>query len=377
MDSNQKKFNLYVFLSTFSRNLIEVFIPIILYKYGYSLKEVILYYLLVNIFLIFLTYPCILYTKKFSNKNLALIGIIAFVLVQVLLTQMKYSSYYIFILSFLYALYRIGYWLSRRFYNLKVLHKKDISKDYSLISIVNQIALIISSYVGALFLDFVSIKILTIISIILFLISLLPLYMLKFEHEKNDVKLNLVGTLKRIPISNLYLFGSYELLNVIKFFFSLYLFIYVKDNYQTVGIMNLLTNLSTIVFVYFYGKKINDNKNYLKASIVYMGLIYIFKANITSYLLVLIAFLEGIATKMYELSMSKEFFVLSKKFEYVNYNLVYELVLSVFRALVLLISFVFINDLKIMIYFSVGIVLIGLFLNFRPIKEKDFEFNKK
>lgn len=377
MDSNQKKFNLYVFLSTFSRNLIEVFIPIILYKYGYSLKEVILYYLLVNIFLIFLTYPCILYTKKFSNKNLALIGIIAFVLVQVLLTQMKYSSYYIFILSFLYALYRIGYWLSRRFYNLKVLHKKDISKDYSLISIVNQIALIISSYVGALFLDFVSINILTIISIILFLISLLPLYMLKFEHEKNDVKLNLVGTLKRIPISNLYLFGSYELLNVIKFFFSLYLFIYVKDNYQTVGIMNLLTNLSTIVFVYFYGKKINDNKNYLKASIVFMGLIYIFKANITSYLLVLIAFLEGIATKMYELSMSKEFFVLSKKFEYVNYNLVYELVLSVFRALVLLISFVFINDLKIMIYFSVGIVLIGLFLNFRPIKEKDFEFNKK
>lgn len=373
MDSNQKKFNIYVFLSTFSRNLIEVFIPIILYKFGYSLKEVILYYLLVNIFLIFLSYPCILFAKKFSNRSLSLIGIMSFILVQILLTKMTYSCYYILILSFLYSLYRIGYWLARRFYNLKVIHKKDISKSYSFISIVNQLALIISSYVGALFLDFVSIEVLTMISIILFIISLLPLYMLKFEHEKNDVKLDLVDTIKRIPLSNLYLFGTYESINIIKFFFSLYLFIYVKDNYQTVGIMNLLTNLSTIIFAYFYGKKINDKKNYLKLSILLIGLVYLFKANITSYLLILVAFLEGIVTKMYELSMSKEFYSLSKKFEYTNYNLVYELVLSIFRTFILLVCFVFIKDLKIMIYFSVALILFGLILKFRPIKGKDFE----
>lgn len=373
MDSNQKKFNIYVFLSTFSRNLIEVFIPIILYKFGYSLKEVIFYYLLVNLFLILLVYPCIVLSKKFSNRTLSLIGILSFVLVQLLLTKIVYSMNYIIILSFLYSLYRIGYWLARRFYNLKVIHKKDISKSYSFISIVNQIALIISSYVGALFLDFVSIEVLTIISILLFIISLLPLYMLKFEHEKNDVKLDLIGTIKKIPLSNLYLFGSYESINVIKFFFSLYLFIYVKDNYQTVGIMNLLTNLSTIIFAYFYGKKINKKENYLKLSIIFIGIIYLLKANSTSYLLVLIAFLEGIATKMYELSMSKEFYSLSKKFEYANYNLVYELVLSIFRSLILLVCYLFIKDLKVMIYLSVGVILIGLFLKFRPLKGEDFK----
>lgn len=373
MDSNQKKFNMYVFLSTFSRNLIEVFIPIILYKFGYSLKEVIFYYLLVNLFLILLVYPCIAFSKKFSNRTLSLIGILSFVLVQLLLTKIVYSMNYIIILSFLYSLYRIGYWLARRFYNLKVIHKKDISKSYSFISIVNQIALIISSYVGALFLDFVSIEVLTIISILLFIISLLPLYMLKFEHEKNDVKLDLIGTIKKILLSNLYLFGSYESINVIKFFFSLYLFIYVKDNYQTVGIMNLLTNLSTIIFAYFYGKKINKKENYLKLSIIFIGIVYLLKANSISYLLVLIAFLEGIATKMYELSMSKEFYSLSKKFEYANYNLVYELVLSIFRSLILLVCYLFIKDLKIMIYLSVGIILIGLFLKFRPLKGEDFK----
>ena len=43
--SNQNKFNVYVFLSTFARNLIEVFIPLILFKFGYSLKETLFYYL--------------------------------------------------------------------------------------------------------------------------------------------------------------------------------------------------------------------------------------------------------------------------------------------------------------------------------------------
>ena len=81
MDSNQNKFNLYVFLSTFSRNLIEVFIPIILYKFGYSLKEVILYYLIVNLFIVLLVYPSIYIAKKYSNRLLALTGIFSFVLV--------------------------------------------------------------------------------------------------------------------------------------------------------------------------------------------------------------------------------------------------------------------------------------------------------
>lgn len=374
MDGNQKKFNLYVFLSTFSRNLIEVFIPLILYKFGYSLKEVILYYLLVNVILIIFVYPCICISKKYSNRVLSLIGIFSFIIVQILLNNLVYDMKYIFALSFFYSIYRLGYWLSRRFYNLKVIHKKDISNTYSLISIVNQLGLIISSYVGSLFLDFISIEVLTLISIALFLISILPLYKLDFDHEKNDEKIELIKTIKRVPFRNLYIFGAYESINVTKFLFTLYLFIYVKNNYQVVGIMNLLTNLATIIFAYFYGKKINEKENYVRLSIIFMCLVYFLKANsISYYLLVLIAFLEGIACKMYELSISKEFYSMSKKFEYYNYNLMYELVLSIFRTFVLLICYLFINDLKVMLYLSMGMILISSFMRFKPLKERNFK----
>ena len=92
MDSNQRKFSWYVFLSTFSRNLIEVFIPIILYKFGFPLKTVILYYLLVNLFSLLLSYPCVYISNKYNNKILAIIGIMAFTILQVLLNFIYKSN---------------------------------------------------------------------------------------------------------------------------------------------------------------------------------------------------------------------------------------------------------------------------------------------
>lgn len=373
MNNNQKMFNKYVFLSTFARNLIELFIPIILFNFGYSLKEVILYFLLVNVFSFALSYPCILFSKKYDNRILSIIGIIFFVLVQLLLNNIYYNPLYIIILALLYSIYRRGYWLSRRYYNLKIMDKVNISVTYSIVSILNQLGLLLSTYIGSLLLDFISIKVLTVISVLIFLSSTYYLYKLKFEHEKNNISINFIKTFKSIPKRNLYLFGSYELLNVIKFLFSLYLFIYVKNNYQTVGLLNLIANIATILFVYIYGKRINKEKNYLKLSIVLVVIIFLLKANCTNAFLVLISFLEGIFTKMYELSISKEFYTLSKKYEYQNYNLTYELVQNLFRFVLLLILYIFIGDLKTMIYFSLIFIAIGSLIDFQKSKSKDFK----
>lgn len=373
MDSNQKKFSIYVFLSTFARNLIEVFIPIILYKYGYSLKEVILYYSFINLFSLILSYPCFYLSNKYNNKILSIIGIISFVILQLLLNNLQNNIIYLLFISLAFATYRRGYWISRRYYNLKIIKKDNISKTYSLISIINEIGLIFSSYIGSLFLDFISIDALTIISIVLFLISTIPLYLLKFEHKETDSKLELIKTVKQIPKSNIYLFGTYELLNVVKFLFPLYLFIYVKNNYQTVGIFNLFANLSTIIFTYIYGKKINNEKNYLSLSILFIIIVYILKLNFSTSILIIIAFLEGIALKMYELSIQKEFYSLSKKFEYQNYNLVYELTQNIFRTLTVLILYLFFNDLKTMITFVLIIILSSIFIKFKNVETTYYE----
>lgn len=365
MDSNQKKFGIYVFLSTFSRNLIEVFIPIVLYKYGYNIKEIIFYYLTANIISLFLSYPFVYLSQKYNNKVLSIIGIVTFLILQILLNCMNKSIWYLLIIATLFAIYRRGYWIARRYYNLKIIKKKNISTTYSIISIINQIGVIISAYLGSIVLDYLNLNILTIVAICIFTASLIPLYLLEFKNDRANTKLEVVKTLKEIPKNYIYLFGSYELLNVIKFIIPLYLFIYVKNTYQTIGILNLITNFALIIFTYLFGKKLDiSKKNYLTISIIITTIIYMLKVQVLGYTLLIISFFEGIAIKMYELTISKEFYSLSKNFEYSNYNLAYELIQNFFRSFVVLILFVFNIDLKIMVYIPLLFIIIGAIFNF-------------
>lgn len=371
MKENRKKFELYVFLSTFSRNLIEVFIPVILYEFGFELKEVIFYFFISNVFSLLLSYPCVMIARKFSNKLLTIIGIAGFVGTQMMLMNIQFGTWYLVLIGFLYALYRRGYWISRRYYNLKVMEKEKIASTFSVISIVNHLGVIVASYIGALMLDFVDVKTVTIISISIFVASLIPLALMKFKYEVSNEKLDVKSIVKEIPKRNLYLFGSYELLNVVKFLFALYLFIYVKDTYTTVGIYTLITNLSVLAFSYLYGKKIDNAKNFLKLSIVLTVVTYVCKANATGIILVIISFFEGIFTKMHEISISKEFYVLSKKFEYSSYNLLYEYIQNSVRSIALFILYIFNVDLKIMIYIVLSFMLAGAFMNFKYIEKED------
>lgn len=373
MDSNQKKFGIYVFFSTFSRNLIEAFIPVILYKFGFPLNEILFYYLMVNFISLLLTYPLIFLSTKINNKTISIIGILSFIVLQILLNYINHSINYLLLIAFLYAIYRRGYWISRRYYNLIVMKERNIGKTYSIISIINQIGVIISAYIGSLILDYISLRLLTVFAICLFILSLVPLYFLKIERNNTNIKLDLFKNIKLIPKSNLYLFGSYELINVIKFLIPLYLFIYVKNNYQTIGIVNLITNFALIIFTYMYGKKLDESKNnYLKLAIIFTISIYLFKVNVNGYLLLIISFIEGIVIKMFELSINKEFFTLSKKIEYYNYNLIYELMQNMFRTITVFILYITNFEIKTMVYITLIFIFIGVFLNFKPIKENNW-----
>lgn len=369
-------FNRYVFLSSFSRSLIEAFIGTILYKAGFSLNEVILYYLLVNIFSFILAFPCNQISIKYSNKLLSVIGVLSFAILQLKLNCINFNIIYIYEVSFLFAFYRRCYWIARRFYTLKIIKKDNISKDYSIISIVNQLGLMISSFIGSILLEFVSIKELTIISIILFLISIVFLNKIEFRESRNNIKVDLIGTLRKMPKSSIIHIGCYELQNVVKFLMPLYIFINVQNKYTAIGEINLIVNIATLVFTYLYGNIINGSKNYLKVSIVMFICINILKLNTYGMILVIVSFIEGFVNKMYEQSFQKEYLSLSKKFEYYNYNFVYEIIQNSFRTVSVLIIYLFIKDIRTMIYIILVIISVSLFSKFIIFENKKHVISK-
>ncbi len=366
VDKNQKRYNLFVFLSTFSRQLIELFIPIILYKDWFTIKNIILYYFFISLFSFILAPIVIKLAKKVKYNSILLFWIISFILLQLIITHISISVWYLILVAFLFACYRRCYRITRRLYNLKVIHNTNIWISYTFISIINQLACMVATYIGAILLDFVNIETLTCISILLFIASIYPISKIKDKkQEKSDIKLDLIWTLKKIPNVDKYIFGSYELLNFVRFLIPLYLFIYVSDTYQIVWILQVFTWLATILFSYLYGKKINKkNINFLNLSIFLIVLIYVMKINVTWIFLAIVAFLEWFISKMNEISVGKEFIKLSKQFDYENYNYAYEQTQNIFRLIVSAIMLLFMSDLKIMIYFILIVMAVSIPLKF-------------
>jgi len=366
IDKNQRRYNLFVFLSTFSRQLIELFIPIILYKAWFWIKDIVFYYFCISLFSFILAPIVIKLARKIRYNTILLLWIISFIVLQLIIAHISISIWYLILVAFLFACYRRCYWITRRLYNLKVIHRTNIWISYTFISIINQLACMVATYIGAVLLDFVNIETLTCISILLFVISIYPISKIKTpKQKKSDTKLDLIWTLKKIDNSDKYIFGSYELLNFVRFLIPLYLFIYVSNTYQIVWILQVFTWLATIIFSYLYGKKINKgNVNYLRLSIWLIVLVYIMKLNVTWILLAIVSFLEWFISKMNEISVNKEFIKLSKQFDYENYNYAYEQTQNIFRLIVSAIMFIFMDDLKIMIYFILLVMSVAIILKF-------------
>ena len=367
IDINQKRYNIFVFLSTFARQLIELFIPIILYKAWFLIKDIVFYYFCVSLFSFILAPLVFKLARKIQYKTILFIWIIAFILLQILISYIQVSIPYLIVIAFLFSCYRRCYWITRRLFNLKVTHRSNIWISYTFVSIINQLACMFATYIWAILLDFVNIETLTLISIILFLLSIYPISKIKSKQkEKFDNKLDLFWTLKWISITNKYIFWSYELLNFVRFLIPLYLVIYVSNTYQIVWILQVFTWLATIIFSYLYGKKINKNNvNYLNLSIFLIVLIYVLKINVTWIFLALVSFLEWFIWKMNEISVAKEFLKWSKNFDNENYNYAYEQIQNTFRLIVSLIMLLFMNDLKIMIYFILLVMVISIPLNIK------------
>lgn len=79
MTKNLKKFNVFVFLSSFARSLIEVFIPSYLYKKGMNFEQILYFYLLIFMFSIFISYIILKIANKIGYKYFMFISAISFV----------------------------------------------------------------------------------------------------------------------------------------------------------------------------------------------------------------------------------------------------------------------------------------------------------
>lgn len=357
--SDLKKYNIFIFITSFAKLLVEIFIPLILYNMSFTIKEIILFLILKYSFCLLFIPVGYFIGKKYSVSTLMILSSIIFSITYIYLSQINKNLTSLIILSILYSSYLMFYWLGRHMYGLSIIEDKKTTDNVSLYNIFTILGGLFSPFIGSYIIEKTSTLTLSTIVLVLMIISIIPLT--KIKKIKLNSNTQIKHIIKSFPKTN-YIFNTLDQLRYILYtVLPLWIYINIKSKYSYIGILNIITGLGSIIYIYLLSKKMDKNKkDYLSLSLLIMGIIYLLKITITSNLAYLIITLfEGITKSSLDTITLRNTYVYQKNYCITSYIIFTEIINNIARTLFLIIFYIFNVSLKTMLL----ICILGIFLN--------------
>lgn len=329
-----KSYNIYMFISTLTRNLIDIYSVVLLYQQGISIRTIIGIYAI--------TYFIGAYISTISIKIGNKIGFKYILIFSSIITGI---SFYIinnnqnpYLISLVLSLSIFTYHPIKHYYGIHLLTKKE---QIGNIIILTYIASIISSY-------FAIKKLKIIYLIIISILSIIPSLFIKKDQTQK------ITYPKKINRSTLHFFILDQTKIVFLLLQPLYLYI-LSNKISYVGIFNIIITISSIIFIYKFANKKEIEKYYKYINILFT-FILLLKLNIDNkIILLIIAFFEGIGVKTNELISTMNLY--QNKENKTGYLIISEIIFCLVRGLILSTMYIFNLELKIYLY----LLLIGIF----------------
>lgn len=357
--SDLKKYNIFIFITSFAKLLVEIFIPLILYNMSFTIKEIILFLILKYSFCLLFIPVGYFIGKKYSVSTLMILSSIIFSITYIYLSRINKNLTSLIILSILYSSYLMFYWLGRHTYGLSIIEDKKTTDNVSLYNIFTILGGLFSPFIGSYIIEKTSTLTLSTIVLVLMIISIIPLT--KIKKIKLNPNTQIKHIIKSFPKIN-YIFNTLDQLRYILYtVLPLWIYINIKSKYSYIGILNIITGLGSIIYIYLLSKKMDKNKkDYLSLSLLIMGIIYLLKITITSNLAYLIITLfEGITKSSLDTITLRNTYVYQKNYCITSYIIFTEIINNIARTLFLIIFYIFNVPLKTMLL----ICILGIFLN--------------
>lgn len=357
--SDLKKYNIFIFITSFAKLLVEIFIPLILYNMSFTIKEIILFLILKYSFCLLFIPVGYFIGKKYSVSTLMILSSIIFSITYIYLSQINKNLTSLIILSILYSSYLMFYWLGRHTYGLSIIEDKKTTDNVSLYNIFTILGGLFSPFIGSYIIEKTSTLTLSTIVLVLMIISIIPLT--KIKKIKLNPNTQIKHIIKSFPKTN-YIFNTLDQLRYILYtVLPLWIYINIKSKYSYIGILNIITGLGSIIYIYLLSKKMDKNKkDYLSLSLLIMGIIYLLKITITSNLAYLIITLfEGITKSSLDTITLRNTYVYQKNYCITSYIIFTEIINNIARTLFLIVFYIFNVPLKTMLL----ICILGIFLN--------------
>lgn len=357
--SDLKKYNIFIFITSFAKLLVEIFIPLILYNMSFTIKEIILFLILKYSFCLLFIPVGYFIGKKYSVSTLMILSSIIFSITYIYLSQINKNLTSLIILSILYSSYLMFYWLGRHTYGLSIIEDKKTTDNVSLYNIFTILGGLFSPFIGSYIIEKTNTLTLSTIVLVLMIISIIPLT--KIKKIKLNPNTQIKHIIKSFPKTN-YIFNTLDQLRYILYtVLPLWIYINIKSKYSYIGILNIITGLGSIIYIYLLSKKMDKNKkDYLSLSLLIMGIIYFLKIIITSNLAYLIiTLLEGITKSSLDTITLRNTYVYQKNYCITSYIIFTEIINNIARTIFLIIFYIFNVPLKTMLL----ICILGIFLN--------------
>lgn len=354
-------YNVFLFLSNISRNIVEIFSFVYLYQKGYKIKNILLFYSIYYLVGVFISYITVYLTKCIRRKVLLIISGLLYGVSFYYLSVMSMTNYNLVILSIILSTSSFIYHTIRHYYAMNLVDKVEDKKIASIL-ISAYLPIIFSSILGSYIVDKYSILVSSIIVIILSVISIIPLIFIKDDITNNKIEYSKIN-------SNKLIFFILEQFKVIFLLLEpIYLYLYVKKSLNYVGTFNILIGISSIIYLYYIAHRININKYFKYINIIFC-LVLLLKLNITNkYILLVVALLEGLGIKSFELTSNKNIYNIENS-NINGYLITCELIFCFLRSIICLMFYLFIDNVKVMLYISLVPIFLISFVKLSDIKK--------
>lgn len=349
--SNSKKYNLFIMLSTIGRNIVEVFSSVLLYKMGYSFREILLFYIVLYFVGGIVSIGVIYLTRCISGKIILFISNFIFSFSFWFMSSMEKSSFNLFIFAIIYGIGAYSYHSLRHYFAIRSI-RYDSRKDIGNILIFTNIGLVIGSIIASYITKKMSLSLLVIFVVFISCTATKYLFGIDTKDDKGVISYQRIG-------GNKILFFVLEQAKVI--FLSLqplYLYLFVSKSIGYVGIFNAITGISACIFIYFFVRKIDDKKWFKYLNVLFC-LVLLLKINIVNrYLILVIGFFEGLFIKMFEIVSTENIYDIDGSIDKRGYVILVEVIFCFTRCLFCLICY-FINDIRVILYMFI-LVIFGI-----------------
>jgi MFS family permease len=266
-------------LFNFAINLTYIFEPIFLFNLGYTLPQIMYFYVIVYAAYSALIMPITKITSRIGYKHAILVSTIVYIFYWMLLYQVQFHSILFFITPILFGIQKSFYWPAYNadiaLHNVKVQRGREVGVLFSVIELAAIIGPILGGFISYQF-DFL---ILFTTAAVLMIASVAPLFLSPEIYTRHRFHFsNFWSIVKQYPYNFFGYWGYAEDLMLMSLW-PIFLFTLVRGVFSIGAIVTFASIIAVVVMLYL-GKLIDKKRQLpvLPIAAIFYGLTWLFRS---------------------------------------------------------------------------------------------------